>query len=298
MNAQGTYARFAKFYDAYTADYTADIPFYLAAVAGSRVPLVEVGCGSGRILLALVRAGHTVTGVDISPEMLALARRKLKQEPLGENCALVLHDFAKGPLPGDCPDFRGHRPGTIRAPLRSNGRRWSAVVDENGTVPFSATRRYGAALITFYTFNYIHPDERLSFLKNIGRNLMVGAPMILHLFYPATLAHPELEGKWQAKGCYRIEGEEVRLYDCRRMLNGHTEERRQKYELATGASEEIQTVRHYISPVEMAELLSAAGFAQVCVGWDLQYEHLESLASRDWPRGEYMMFAERMAGGE
>jgi hypothetical protein len=43
MNAQGTYARFAKFYDAYTADYTEDIPFYLAAVAGSRAPLLEVG---------------------------------------------------------------------------------------------------------------------------------------------------------------------------------------------------------------------------------------------------------------
>jgi succinyl-CoA synthetase beta subunit len=32
--------------------------------------------------------------------------------------------------PGDCPNFRGHRPGTID--------RWSAVVGENGTVPFNA----------------------------------------------------------------------------------------------------------------------------------------------------------------
>jgi len=253
MNTQGAYARFAKFYDAYIADYSGDIPFYLAAVAGCRPPLLEVGCGSGRILAALLRSGHTVTGVDISEEMLALARKKLQQEPLGPNGALVLHDFAKCPLPG----------------------------------------RYGAALITFYTFNYVHPNERPAFLQHLGRNLPEGAPVILHLFYPAALAHPELEGKWQTKGCYRIEGEEVRLYDCRRMLNGHTEERCQRYEMSSGAIEEIQTLRYYLSPLEMAKLLSAAGFAQVRVGWDLHYEHIEPLTARNGPNGEYMVVAER-----
>ncbi|MGD0517893.1 MAG: class I SAM-dependent methyltransferase [Thermoguttaceae bacterium] len=256
MNVQRSYARFAKFYDAYTAQYTNDIPFYLAAVAGSQPPLLEIGCGSGRILVALLRSGHSVTGVDISEEMLALAQRKLKQEPLGPNGALVLHDFAKGPLPG----------------------------------------RYGAALITFYTFNYIHPSERLAFLEHLGRNVVEGAPVILHLFYPATLAHPELEGKWQDKGCYQIEGREVRLYDCRRMLNGYTEERCQRYEMSMGASEEIQTVRYYLPPVEMAGLLSAAGFARLRLGWDLRYDHLEPLAGRDGPSGEYMVVAERVGG--
>lgn len=48
----------------------------------------------------------------------------------------------------------------------------------------------------------------------------------------------------------------------------------------------------------MAELLSASGFAQVRVGWDLQYEHLEPLAGRDGPSGEYMVMAERMASRE
>jgi SAM-dependent methyltransferase len=255
MNTQETYARFAKFYDAYVANYTDDISFYLAAVAGAQPPLLEVGCGSGRILAALVRSGHTVTGVDISEEMLVLARRKLQQEPLGRNSNLVLHDFAKGPLPG----------------------------------------RYGAALVTFYTFNYVHPDQRPDFLENLGRNLVEGAPVILHLFYPDSLAHPELEGKWQAKGCYRIDGEEVTLFDCRRMFNEYTEERCQRYEMASGASEEIRTVRYYLSPVEMANLLTVAGFAQVRVGWDLQYEYLQPLAGRDGPSGEYMMVAEKLA---
>ncbi len=254
MNAQETFARFAKFYDVYTAQYTDDIPFYLSAVAGRPSPLLEVGCGSGRILIALLRAGHTITGVDISEEMLELARRKLGQEPLGRNGTLVLHDFAKRPLLG----------------------------------------RYGTALITFYTFNYIRPDERLAFLMNLGRNLMDGAPVILHLFYPSVLAHPELAGKWQAKRCYRIDGEEITLYDCRRMLDGATEERCQRYEFGTGTSEAIQTVRYYLSPIEMTGLLSAAGFARARVTWDMQFEHLEPLVAREGAGGEYMVVAERM----
>ena len=253
MNARETYARFAQFYDAYIADYDADMPFYLAAVAGIRSPIIEVGCGAGRILTALVRAGHVVAGVDISKEMLALAQRKMNREPLGHNCSLVLHDFANGTLPG----------------------------------------RYGAALVTFYTFNYVHPDRRSAFLEHLGRNLTESAPVILHLFYPATLVHPELEGKWQAKGCYRLEGKEIKLRDCRRMLNAHTEERLQRYETGSGASEEIKTVRYYLPPAEMAGLLVAAGFARVRAGWDLQYEHLQPLIGPDEPRGEYMMVAEK-----
>jgi SAM-dependent methyltransferase len=254
MNAQETYARFAKFYDVYTTQYTDDIPFYLAAVAGRQSPLLEVGCGSGRILISLLRAGHTITGVDISEEMLELARRKLGREPLGRNGTLVLHDYAKGPLPG----------------------------------------RYGAALVTFYTFNYIRPDERLAFLMNLGRSLMDGAPVILHLFHPVVLAHPELAGKWQAKGRYRIDAEEVTLYDCRRMLNDYTEERRQRYEFGTGTSEEIQTLRYHLSPVEMTGLLSDAGFARARATWDMQFEHLEALDGREGASGEYMVVAERM----
>jgi SAM-dependent methyltransferase len=256
MNAQATYARFAKFYDVYTAEYTGDIPFYLAAVAGRQSPLLEVGCGSGRVLMALLRAGHTVTGVDISEEMLALAQGKLIQEPPGRNGALILHDFARGSLPG----------------------------------------RYGAALITFYTFNYIRPDERLVFLKNLGRSLVDGAPVILHLFHPDVLAHPELAGRWLAKGCYRMGGENVMLYDCRRMLNGCMEERRQRYEFGAGTSEEIQTVRYYISPIEMTALLNAAGFAPARATWDMQYEHLEPMAGHEGPDGEYIVVAENMAG--
>ncbi len=38
--------------------------------------LIDLGCGTGRLLLALARRGYRVLGVDLSPEMLAVAREK------------------------------------------------------------------------------------------------------------------------------------------------------------------------------------------------------------------------------
>ena len=40
---------------------------------------------------------------------------------------------SRSPEAGDCPNFRGHRPGT-------DAKRWSAMVNENGTVPLDAAK--------------------------------------------------------------------------------------------------------------------------------------------------------------
>src|SRR5437660_845136 len=49
-------------------------------VAGRRV--LDLGCGTGRHTLALARAGARVTALDQSPEMMAIARRKLQGCPV------------------------------------------------------------------------------------------------------------------------------------------------------------------------------------------------------------------------
>jgi ubiquinone/menaquinone biosynthesis C-methylase UbiE len=41
-----------------------------------------VGCGTGFLTLLLAELGHNVTGVDIAPEMLELARKKAAQAGL------------------------------------------------------------------------------------------------------------------------------------------------------------------------------------------------------------------------
>ncbi len=71
------YATLARFYDLENAAFTEDLPFWLELAGEQGGPILEIGCGSGRVLFQLARAGHSVTGLDNSPEMLALARARL-----------------------------------------------------------------------------------------------------------------------------------------------------------------------------------------------------------------------------
>ena len=72
------YAVVARFYDLEYADDNDDLPFYLNLARRLKGPILEVGVGTGRVAIALARAGHTVVGIDTSDEMLAIAKAKLK----------------------------------------------------------------------------------------------------------------------------------------------------------------------------------------------------------------------------
>jgi SAM-dependent methyltransferase len=71
------YEKLARFYDLEHVDLTADQVFYMHFARQARGPVLDVGCGTGRLLLPLVEAGIDVTGIDSSPAMLAVARGKL-----------------------------------------------------------------------------------------------------------------------------------------------------------------------------------------------------------------------------
>lgn len=74
------YDAIARYYDLAHDLLTDDIPFVveLAKSTGGRV--LELGCGSGRLLLPLARAGLAVTGVDSSAAMLRLAEQRIAAE--------------------------------------------------------------------------------------------------------------------------------------------------------------------------------------------------------------------------
>jgi SAM-dependent methyltransferase len=67
----------------------------LQSVAGAR-RVLDAGCGSGRLTVALARAGATVTGLDTSPTALADARRRAAEA--GVELTLVEADLNE-PLP-------------------------------------------------------------------------------------------------------------------------------------------------------------------------------------------------------
>jgi len=90
-----SYEQLARYYDLIHAGLTADIGFILTQAARSPGPVLELGCGSGRLLIPLARAGHLVVGVDNAPAMLARARQRLAAEPpaVRERVTLVHGDM-------------------------------------------------------------------------------------------------------------------------------------------------------------------------------------------------------------
>jgi SAM-dependent methyltransferase len=78
-------AQLARLYDAFVFDGDLALYLELARAQGSRV--LEVACGSGRVLVPLVRSGFDVVGIDSSPHMLALTREKLEAMPAGAGTA-------------------------------------------------------------------------------------------------------------------------------------------------------------------------------------------------------------------
>lgn len=73
------YDQIAYYYDLTHANLTKDIPFILKLAKEVHSPLLELGCGSGRLLLPLAEAGFSVTGIDNSEAMLERGRQKIKQ---------------------------------------------------------------------------------------------------------------------------------------------------------------------------------------------------------------------------
>jgi len=233
MTVQATYSLFAKFYDAYVGDFARDIPLYLSLALNTHLPILEIGCGSGRVLLPLLRARHAVTGVDISEEMLRLAGDKLQKNHLIKNCTLLNHNFVDSSLP----------------------------------------QEFGLALVTFYTFNYLlSTDHQRAFIAHVADSLRPEAFIVLHLFYPSVLIHPETAGQWINKEQFQIDGEMVVLHDFRRMLDEHTEERVQAFLYESRHREEIRTLRRYVTQAEIYHLLISAGLVSPVLLEDFEWQ--------------------------
>lgn len=72
----------AEYYD---EDYTVgiphrkDIPFYSKYAAESGGPVLELGCGTGRILIPIAQSGIECYGLDMSSEMLEVCDEKIRK---------------------------------------------------------------------------------------------------------------------------------------------------------------------------------------------------------------------------
>ncbi len=110
-------------------------------------PILELGCGDGRLLFPMARAGLDVTGIDISEGMLERANHLKRQEP---------------------PDVAA-RTSIVRADMTD--------FDLGGT--------FGFAFCVFRAFNFIPTQAgQRSCLEALRRHLNPGARFVLDVFDP------------------------------------------------------------------------------------------------------------------
>ncbi len=78
------YQKMAEHYHIVYGDKS-DLNFYIREAKNARGPVLEVACGTGRVLLELLSHGIDVQGVDLSTDMLEVLRKNAKEVGLEPN---------------------------------------------------------------------------------------------------------------------------------------------------------------------------------------------------------------------
>lgn len=154
----GSYTEYhltAEIYD-YVVPYRErqDVAFFveMAATGG---PVLEVGCGTGRVLLPIARAGFEITGLDLSPSMLAVCRANLAAEPVEVQARVQL----------------------VQADMRA----------------FDLGREFALVTLPFRPFQHLTTvEDQMDCLTTLRRHLAPGGRLVLDLFNPSIpyLADP------------------------------------------------------------------------------------------------------------
>jgi SAM-dependent methyltransferase len=135
----------------------ADVPFYVDEAKQARGEVLEVGSGTGRILLPIARARCAIAGLEPSAAMLARCRSKLAAEPAGVRDRVTLHQ------------------GDIRA------------VD--------LRKQFPLAIAPFRVFQHLTtPAEQLRFLDGVRRHLIPAGRFIFDVFNPSFARLTTIDG--------------------------------------------------------------------------------------------------------
>lgn len=76
----GFYSTIIRYYDAENADKVDDIGLYLELAQEHGGPILDVGCGTGRVMFPLAQAGYELHGIDNDEAMLERAGERLRDE--------------------------------------------------------------------------------------------------------------------------------------------------------------------------------------------------------------------------
>jgi SAM-dependent methyltransferase len=139
---------FGDVYDQMTGAYDVDIPFYVSEAQRAEPPVLELACGTGRVLIPVAEAGVQIWGLDVTPGMLEKAREKVARLPEEVQGRITLES-------GDMRDF-------------------------------DLPERFGLVSIPFRSFLHLMTvEDQLAALGNIRRHLRPGGRLALNFFVPS-----------------------------------------------------------------------------------------------------------------
>ena len=236
MERVAKYERVDAFlYDHYQRGVDGDVRFYVEQARESAGPVLELGCGTGRILLPVAEAGIDVVGLDLSPDMLDVLRAKLARRTADVQLRVRL-------VPGDMRDFELDR----QFPLV--------------TIPY----RSFLHLLTI--------DDQRRALACIRRHVRPGGRFVLNVwdvdipFLAERLAQgPVARRTWSftdpETGRLTVAWETFRYDPTRQILDGDF--RFDEYDAggAVVAQRSVPLTLRWVHRYEMQHLLECAGFA-------------------------------------
>jgi SAM-dependent methyltransferase len=124
-----------------------NLPFYLEMACRIGGPALELGCGTGRVLLPIAEEGIAIDGVDSSPAMLTQLQRKLAQQSQGIRELVSIS-------PGDLRSYRSER-------------------------------KYPLVIIPFRPLQHMHSvEDQVTALKTAAFRLASDGVLALDVFYP------------------------------------------------------------------------------------------------------------------
>lgn len=125
-----------------------DVGFYVERARRSGGPVLEAGCGTGRILIPTARAGIAIVGLDSSTEMLRVCRARLAGEPEEVRSRVEL----------------------VQGDMRT----------------FELERRFALATMPFRSFQHLLTvEDQLACLARVQRHLEPDGRLIVDLFNPS-----------------------------------------------------------------------------------------------------------------
>ena len=124
-----------------------DVEFYVDLARRAKGKILELGCGTGRVLIPTAAAGCQVVGLDLAANMLAKCREKLESQPreVRERVRLVQGDMVSFDL--------GENFNLVTTPFR----------------PFQ---------------HLLSVEEQVACLRSVNRHLEEGGRLVLDVFQP------------------------------------------------------------------------------------------------------------------